>query len=85
MAQFCKISKDFSDGAILEVIFLESRSKLGHLGRRAVLPDWLVISVIGWLVGWSVGWLVNWSVGLVGCSWSVGWLVGWLVGQSVIW
>jgi hypothetical protein len=29
-----KFSKDFSDGAILEVIFLESRSISSHLGRR---------------------------------------------------
>jgi hypothetical protein len=32
-----KFSKDFSDGAFLEVILLESRSILSHLGRRAAL------------------------------------------------
>ncbi len=33
-----KFSKDFSDGAILEVIFLESRQKLSHLGPRDLPP-----------------------------------------------
>jgi hypothetical protein len=31
-----KFSKDFSDGAILGAIFLESRSKSSHLGRRDI-------------------------------------------------
>jgi hypothetical protein len=32
-----RFGENFSDGAILEVIFLESRSKLSHLGRRVTL------------------------------------------------
>jgi hypothetical protein len=32
-----KFSEDFSDGAILEVILLESRSILSHLGRRELV------------------------------------------------
>jgi hypothetical protein len=31
-----RFGENFSDGAILEVILLESRSKLSHLGRREV-------------------------------------------------
>ncbi len=38
-----RFGKNFFDGAILEVILLESRSKLSHLGRRGGQDVWYVV------------------------------------------